>query len=393
MKTTLKAVLAGLALSTAAFTSASAEEIKVGMLLPYSGVYAALGQDIDDAFALGLDTYGKESGSTFEIVREDDEVKPPVGLAKTKKLILQDEVDVMVGIVSSGVLGAIRDTVDGAGVPLIVANAGNDEATGKDCSPFITRISFSNSQVNRPMGKWMVEQGVKKVFTIAPDYAAGRQMIDSFTAAFTAAGGEVVGQEWPAFQKTQDFGPFLANAKASGADAVYVFFAGGEAISFVKQYDSFGLKAAMPLYGSGFLTSALYVKAEGSAAEGVKTALHYVPTLDNPENKAFVEAFKAKTGRIPSEYAVQGFDSARALVEAVKAGAKDRASIAAALPKVSFTGPRGELKIDPATNNVVQPIHVYETVAGADGPTQKVLATLPAEADPTNGCAMPAPAN
>jgi branched-chain amino acid transport system substrate-binding protein len=393
MKRTLKAVLAGLALSTAAFTSASAEEIKVGMLLPYSGVYAALGQDIDDAFVLGLDTYGKDSGSTFEIVREDDEVKPPVGLAKTKKLILQDEVDVMVGIVSSGVLGAIRDTVDGAGVPLIVANAGNDEATGKDCSPFITRISFSNSQVNRPMGKWMVEQGVKKVFTIAPDYAAGRQMIDSFTAAFTAAGGEVVGQEWPAFQKTQDFGPFLANAKASGADAVYVFFAGGEAISFVKQYDSFGLKAAMPLYGSGFLTSALYVEAEGPAAEGVKTALHYVPTLDNPENKAFVEAFKAKTGRIPSEYAVQGFDSARALVEAVKSGAKDRASLAAALPKVSFTGPRGELKIDPATNNVVQPIHVYETVAGADGPTQKVLATLPAEADPVNGCVMPAAAN
>jgi branched-chain amino acid transport system substrate-binding protein len=393
MKRTLKAVLAGLALSTAAFTSASAEEIKVGMLLPYSGVYAALGQDIDDAFVLGLDTYGKDSGSTFEIVREDDEVKPPVGLAKTKKLILQDEVDVMVGIVSSGVLGAIRDTVDGAGVPLIVANAGNDEATGKDCSPFITRISFSNSQVNRPMGKWMVEQGVKKVFTIAPDYAAGRQMIDSFTAAFTAAGGEVVGQVWPAFQKTQDFGPFLANAKASGADAVYVFFAGGEAISFVKQYDSFGLKAAMPLYGSGFLTSALYVEAEGPAAEGVKTALHYVPTLDNPENKAFVEAFKAKTGRIPSEYAVQGFDSARALVEAVKSGAKDRASLAAALPKVSFTGPRGELKIDPATNNVVQPIHVYETVAGADGPTQKVLATLPAEADPVNGCVMPAAAN
>ena len=89
-----------------------------------------------------------------------------------------------------GVLGAIRDTVDGAGVPLIVSNAGNDEATGEQCSPYITRISFSNAQVNRPMGKWMVDQGVKKVFTIAPDYAAGRQMIDAFTTAFTAAGGE-----------------------------------------------------------------------------------------------------------------------------------------------------------------------------------------------------------
>lgn len=393
MKRAMKAALAGLATSTCILSAAMAEDIKVGMLLPYSGVYAALGQDIDDAFVLGLETFGADSGASFEIVREDDEVKPPVGLAKSKKLILQDEVDVMVGVVSSGVLGAIRDVVDGAGVPLVVANAGNDEATGEACSPFITRISFSNAQVNRPMGKWMVDQGVKKVFTIAPDYAAGRQMIDAFAAAFTAAGGEVVGQEWPAFQKTQDFGPFLANAKASGADAVYVFFAGGEAISFVKQYDSFGLKADMPLYGSGFLTSPLYVEAEGPAAEGVITALHYVPTLDNPENVAFVEAFKAKTGRIPSEYAVQGYDSARALVEAVKAGATDRTALAAALPKVSFTGPRGELKIDPATNNVIQPIHVYETVAGEGGLTQKVLATLPAEADPANGCEMPPAVN
>lgn len=393
MNKTFKAALAGLAISTAMSSAAFAEDIKVGVLLPYSGVFAALAQDIDDAFVLGLETFGAEAGVTFEVVREDTEVKPPVGLAKTKKLILQDEVDVLMGVVSSGVLGAIRDTVDGAGVPLIVANAGNDEATGEACSPYITRISFSNQQVNRPMGQWMVDQGVKKVFTIAPDYAAGRQMIDAFTAAFTAAGGEVVGQEWPPFQKTQDFGPFLANAKASGADAVYVFFAGGEAISFVKQYDSFGLKADLPLYGSGFLTSSLYVNAQGPAAEGVITALHYVPTLDNPENAALVEAFKAKTGRIPSEYAVHGYDSARALVEAVKSGATDRAALAAALPKVSFTGPRGELRIDPATNNVVQPIHVYETVAGADGLMQKVLATLPAEADPVNRCAMPAAIN
>ena len=388
MKTTFKAALAGLVTSTTMLSAAFAEDIKVGMILPYSGVYAALGQDIDDGFTLGLDTFGKDV-ATFDIVREDDETKPPVGLAKTKKLILQDEVDVLTGVVSSGVLGAIRDVVDGAGVPLIVSNAGNDEATGETCSPYITRVSFSNHQVNTPMGQYLVDQGVKKVFTIAPDYAAGRQMIDAFTEAFTAAGGEVVGQEWPAFQKTQDFGPYLANAKASGADAVYVFFAGGEAISFVKQYDSFGLKAEMPLYGSGFLTSSLYVNAEGPAAEGVITALHYVPTLDNPENAAFVAAFKEKTGRIPSEYAVHGYDAARALVEAVKSGATDRDTLAAALPKVAFTGPRGDLRIDPATNNIVQPMHVYETVAGAEGLTQKVLATLPAVADPVNGCQMP----
>lgn len=388
MPRTVIAALAGLATGLLLHSAAAAAEIKVGLLLPYSGVYAALGQEIDDGFALALETHGEASGSTFELVREDTEVKPPVGLAKAKKLILQDQVTVMAGIVSSGVLGAVRDLVHGAEVPLIVANAGNDQATGERCSPYIVRLSFSNSQVNRPMGPWMYEQGVRKVYTLAPDYAAGRQMIETFTAAFTEAGGEVIGQDYTPFQKTQDFGPYLTKAKSSGADAVFVFYAGGEAISFVKQYDSFGLKETMPLYGSGFLTSPLYVNAQGSAAEGVVTSLHYIPTLDTPVNKAFVDAFKAKTGREPSEYAVQGYDAARALVEAVKAGATDRKAIAAALPKVSFEGPRGQLSIDPETNNIVQPIYVYETVQGEDGLTQKLLATLPDERDPVNGCNM-----
>lgn len=202
-----------------------------------------------------------------------------------------------------------------------------------------------------------------------------------------------MGQDFTPFQKTQDFGPYLAQAKASGADAVYVFYAGGEAISFVKQYESFGLKAELPLYGSGFLTSSLYVNAQGPAAEGVITALHYVPTIDSPANAAFVAAFAEKTGRVPSEFAVQGYDAARALIEATKTGATDRDSLAKALPSVSFDGPRGQLSIDPATNNIVQPIYVYQTVAGEGGLTQKVLAQLPAEADPVNGCAMAPVAN
>ncbi|WPY96194.1 ABC transporter substrate-binding protein (plasmid) [Limimaricola variabilis] len=387
MPTMTKAALAGLA-TTFCVESASAEQIDVGLLLPFSGVYAALGNDIEAGFRLGLETFGVETDATFEVLREDTEVKPPVALAKARKLMLQDNVDVMVGIVSSGVLGAVRDMVDGAGVPLIVANAGNDEATGADCSPYITRISFSNGQVNRPMGTWLAEQGVEKVYTLAPDYAAGRQMIGGFVETFEAAGGEIVGQEFTPFQQTQDFGPYLAQAKASGADAVYVFYAGGEAISFVKQYDSFGLKGELPLYGSGFLTSPLYVEAEGAAAEGVVAALHYVPTIDNEANAAFVQAFEAANDRLPSEFAVHGYDAARALIEASATGAADRESLAQALREVSFGGPRGQMSIDPATNNIVQPIYVYETVAGEDGLTQKVLATLPAEADPANGCEM-----
>jgi branched-chain amino acid transport system substrate-binding protein len=386
----LKLFALGAAISACALAgiagSAAAKVQKVGLLLPYAGVYAALGKEIDEGFMLALEEAGM--AKDIAVSREDSEAKPPVGLAKARKLVLEDQVDVIVGIVSSGVLAAIRDFVDSSKVPLIVANAGNDEATGENCSKYIVRVSFSNAQVNRPMGKWMYDKGIRKVYTLAPDYAAGRQMIEAFSKAFTAAGGEIVGSDYTPFQKTQDFGPHLTKAKAAGPQAIFTFYAGSEAISFVKQYGALGMKKDVPLYGSGFLTSPLYVNAEGSAAEGAITSLHYVPTIDTPENKAFVKTFKEKTGRVPSEYAVQGYDAGRALAEAIKGGASDRASLAGALPKVSYTGPRGPLKIDPATNNIVQNIYVYETVSAEGGLSQKVLDTIPSVADAPNGCKM-----
>ena len=366
---------------------ASAQDFKVGFLLPYSGVYAALGKDIDEGFVLAIEEAGM--ADQIEIVREDTEVKPPVGLSKTRKMVLEDKVDVLMGPVSSGVLGAIRDFVDQTKTPLIVSNAGNDEATGENCSPYIVRVSFSNAQVNRPMGQWMYDQGIRKVYTLAPDYAAGHQQITAFADAFKAAGGEIVGQEYTPFRTTQDFGPFLSAAQATNPDAVYVFYAGGEAINFVKQYDAFGLNKDATLHGSGFVTSPLYVDAEGPAAIGVIGSLHYIPTLDTPENKAFVEAVQKKYGRVPSEYTVQGYDAGRSLVEAIKSGATDKEAIAKALPTVGYTSPRGPVKIDPKTNNIIQNVYVYDTVDGTDGKlTQKLLDTVANVQDPVNGCKL-----
>jgi branched-chain amino acid transport system substrate-binding protein len=384
-RTPVWALTAAIAL-TAAAGQATAKGEKVGLLLPYAGVYAALGKEIDEGFMLALEQAG--IASDVVIKREDTEVKPPIGLAKARKLVLEDNVDVIVGIVSSGVLGAVRDFIHNAKVPLIVANAGNDDATGARCSKYITRVSFSNSQGIRPMGKWMFDKGVRKAYTLAPDYAAGRQMMETFATAFKAAGGTIVGADYTPFQKTQDFGPYLTKAKAAKPDAIFVFYAGGEAISFVKQYASLGVKNEIPLYASGFLTSPLYVTADGPAAIGVVGSLHYVPTLDTPENKAFVAAYQKKSGRVPSEYTVQGYDAGRTLAEALKSGAKGREAIAAALSKVSYTGPRGPLRIDPATNNIVQNIYVFETVAQGDGVTQKILGTVPNVADPPNGCKL-----
>ncbi|MEW5420532.1 ABC transporter substrate-binding protein [Amorphus sp. 3PC139-8] len=387
MLKTITGALACASLTLAIAAPAAAQDYKVGMLLPYSGVYAALGKDIDEGFVLALEEAGMVD--QVEIVREDTEVKPPVGLAKTRKMVLEDQVDVLVGPVSSGVLGAVRDFVDQTHTPIIVSNAGNDEATGENCSPYIVRVSFSNSQVNRPMGQWMYDQGIRTVYTMAPDYAAGRQQIGAFADAFKAAGGEIVGQEFTPFRTTQDFGPYLSAAQAANPDAVYVFYAGSEAINFVKQYDAFGLNKSATLHGSGFVTSPLYVDAEGPAAVGVIGSLHYIPTLDTPENKTFVEAVEKKYGRVPSEYTVQGYDAGRSFVEAIKSGATDKEAIAKALPTVSYTSPRGPVSIDPATNNIVQNMYIYETVEGDDGKlTQKLVGTVENVQDAPNGCKL-----
>ena len=149
---------------------ALAAEYKVGLLLPFSGVYAGLGSHIENGFALGLEHFGGDlQGNTVVTVREDTEAKPAVGLVKAKKLVLQEKVDVIAGVVSSAVLGGLRDFMHNAKTPIIVANAGNDLMTGARCSPYVIRVSFSNSMINRPMGTWLAKQGVKKVYLMAPD--------------------------------------------------------------------------------------------------------------------------------------------------------------------------------------------------------------------------------
>lgn len=373
-------LLASLALPASADT-------KVGLLLPASGNYAALGKDIEDGFRMAIAEAGRDD---IQIVPADTEADPQTGLTLTRKLIMQDQTDVLVGIVSSAVLAAVRDTVHQAQVPLIVANAGNSDATGKDCSPYITRVSFSNDQLNRPMGEWMAAHRVESVYTLAPDYAAGQQMIGAFSTAFEAGGGKVLGGEFTPFGKTEDFGPYLAKAKASGAEALYVFYGGADAISFVRQYDSFGLAETMPLYSVGFLTAPLYLREQGAAATGVIGALHYLPSLETPENKAFVAAWQTQhPDMLPSEYVVAGYDAGRLLLGALDTGAEGRAALAAALPKVAYTGPRGPLEIDPATNNIVQNVYVFDTVEGADGMTHKLLDTIGAVRDAPNDCVMP----
>jgi branched-chain amino acid transport system substrate-binding protein len=383
----LTTALLGLALPAA---EVRATEYRLGVLLPFSGVYAGLGDHIEKGFRLGLDTFG--SGLADEhitTVVADTEADPAVSLAKAKKMVFRDRVDALVGVVSSAVLGALRDFVHRSDVPLVVANAGNIHATGRDCSPRIIRVSFSNRQITGPMGGWMAGQGIRKVWLMAPDYAAGHQMMDAFREAFEAGGGRIVGHSYPPLKGTRDYGPYLAAVRAARPDAVFVFFAGGAAITFVKQYAAFGMAQDVPLYGAGFLTSAAYIDAQGEAAAGFTGSLHYLPGLDIEENHTFQQAYQARhQGQVASEFAVAGYDAARLVVEAIRTAGDDKEAFKAALATVRFTGPRGPLRIDPATNNVVQNMYVFRNELHDGRIAQRVLATIADVQDPVNGCSM-----
>ena len=388
----MAAALAAGLLAGAAGAASAQSSIKVGVLLPFSGVFGGLGKDQDAALEMALDDLGREvGGRTIELVKADTESKPAAGLAQVKKLILRDKVDVVMGIISSAVAGAVRDYVHGSKTPLIITNAGNDALTGEQCSPWIVRTSFSNSQINRDMGPWLAGEGYKKAFLMAFDYAAGHQMMDAFEAGFTGAGGAIAGEAYPPLGETKDFGPYLAKAKAADPDVVYVFFAGGPAIKFMKEWAAFGMKDQVQLAGAGWLNSALYVKKQGADAVGTLGALNYYPSIDTPENRAFQEQFRAKHGRDASEFGVAAYDSVRLIVDALKAtGGKtgDKAALVKAMHDVQFTGPRGPFRIDPKTNNVVQNIYVARIEEMGDSVGAVIRHTFPNVQDPPNGCAL-----
>ena len=374
------------------FSMANANDkniIKIGTLLPYSGVYTVLGEEITNAMELAFEEEEDIFDKKIEVIRGDTEVKPNIALQKARKLISSDKVDILVGPVSSSVALAIRDVVVQTKTPLIIPNAGANVLTREKCSKFITRISFSNHQINAPMGTWMANQGIKTAFLLAPDYAAGKEMMSAFRDNFEAGGGSILGEEYTPFRKTKDFGPYLARIKNSGAEALYVFYAGGEAINFIKQAHSFGLGDIMKITGAGWTTSPLFLPAQKDAALGFIGSLNYVPSIDSVENNNFKKAYIDKYDRVPSEFAVQGYDTGKVIIEAVKSLSGDisnKEKLASAINNISVIGPRGPLTIDKKSNNVIQNIYIFEVVSGDNIPELKILDTIQAVKDPGSGC-------
>jgi branched-chain amino acid transport system substrate-binding protein len=288
--------------SAAGATSSRGSVVKIGFIAPLSGPFATIGEDMRRGFRLYLERHeGRLGGRQVNVVEVDEGAGPETGVPAVRRLITRDRVVAAAGIVNSAVaLGAHQSFIDGR-VPLIVANAGANVLTGAKGSEFIWRTSFANAEPNYAFGRWLAQQPPVPggVFLLAAEFVAGHEQINGFKAAFTAGGGKIAGEQYSPFGTTQDFQPYLAQVRASGAGAVYAFYAGQDAINFVRQYRDFGLAGRIPLYGPGFLTEGPVLTALGAAADGLVNVLNYSSELDTPRDEdGFVNTVTADLGVI-----------------------------------------------------------------------------------------------
>jgi branched-chain amino acid transport system substrate-binding protein len=371
-----------------AFTPASAQapqaKLRVGFMLPYSGTYAALGTTITNGFKLMVaESGGKLGGREIEYFSVDDESDPAKAAENAMKLVRRDRVDVIVGTVHSGVSLGLAKVARETNTLLIVPNAGADEVTGSLCARNIFRTSFSNWQPAYATGNVMLERKHRNVVTLTWKYAAGEQMVAGFKESFEKGGGKIVKEMLLPFPNVE-FQPFLTEIASLKPDAVYVFFAGAGAVKFVKDYAAAGLKDKIPLYGPGFLTDGT-LEAQGAAASGLVTTLHYADGIENPKNNAFRASYATTYKANADVYAVQGYDAAqllRAGLTAVKGDFSKRDALIKAMESARIDSPRGPFTMS-AAHNPIQDIYLRR----AEGRENKVIGiAAKALQDPARGC-------
>ena len=357
-------------------TSAGSGTLKIGLLSGFSGPYAAFGPDMANCAALFLEQHdGLVGGLKATVIQEDESATPQEALLKARKLVEQDKVDVLTGIVSSANALAVRDLLDSAKVPTLITNAGADDITGAKRSPYIVRVSFSSWQQGAPTGPWAVAQGYKKVVALAPDYAAGYEQLAGFADTFTAAGGTVTEKIYPPLGSS-DYAPFLGKIKGSNPDAVWGFFAGADQIKFVQQYSQF-IGDGLPLIGN--ILSRNTADAIGKTMMVVKMgSTPWEVTLDNPVNNAFVSSFLKKFGKYP-DFGQYEYDAMMLLDKVIteQKGNTDKEELAKALNKVSsFQSIRGEVQVEPESHGLIQSYYHTVPVEADDKVSIKVVGTL-----------------
>ena len=352
------------------------DKVKIGYIATLSGPAASIGVDLLNGFKLGIKhSGGKLGGLTVDLVTGDAQLKPGIGIQVASKMIEKDKVDIITGIVFSNVMMAVAKPITDSSTILIGSNAGPSPLAGKQCSPNLFVVSWQNDTTHETMGKAINDMGVKKLYLMAPNYQAGR---DSLAGVKRYYKGEIAGEVYTKINQP-DYAAELAQMKAAKPDALFVFYPGGMAINFVKQYSQAGLKKEIPLYATAFTADQTILPAMGDAALGIIHSSFWSHDLDNPVNKKFVIAFKKKYGRLPSLYAAQGYDAALLIDSAVRkvdGNLKDKEALRKAFKKADFASVRGNFSFN-NNNFPIQNFYTRKVVKLEDGTlTTKLVKTV-----------------
>ncbi|MFW5640692.1 MAG: ABC transporter substrate-binding protein [Thermodesulfobacteriota bacterium] len=353
----------------------AADEIKIGYMATMSGPAASLGIDILDGFKLGIaHKGGKLGGLPVELIVGDDQLKPGIGVQVANRFIEKEKVDFVTGIVFSNVMMAVAKPITDAGIFLISANAGPSPLAGARCLPDLFTVSWQNDQTHEAMGKYLQDEGVKRLYLMAPNYQAGKDGLAGVKRYFK---GEIVAEVYTKINQP-DYAAELAQLRAAKPDGVFVFYPGGMGINFVKQYAQSGLKEEIPLYTTAFTIAQMVLPAMGDAALGLLNSSFWGPDLDTPVNRKFVADFRKEYGRLPSLFAAQGYDAALLIdsaVAAVGGDLSDKDALRKALRKADFDSVRGDFKFN-HNHFPIQDFYIRKVIKNSEGMlTTKIIGT------------------
>lgn len=341
--------LTAIALMSCLGTAAIAQEpIKIGLVTTLTTPAAIIGRDIEDAIRLSIEHVGGEiAGRPIQLVIEDDALSPEVGRQKTEKLVRQDKVDFITGYIWSNVLLASRKSALDSGTIVISTNAAPSDLAGKLCNPNFYSMRGQGDVMSMALGELLNQRGVKKIYTMAPNYAAGQDVVKGFVNIFK---GEIVGQDFTKWgdDPQLDFSAEFSKVAASGAEALFAFYPGRSA-AFMTQFEQSGLKDKVKLYTVYTLDQiALPTLQQGNSTAALGSVLtdYWYPDLDTDANRRFVAGFRTKYGRDPSNYAAAAYDTIpliKSAVEAVDGNLDDAAGLRTALEAADFASVRGKI--------------------------------------------------
>jgi branched-chain amino acid transport system substrate-binding protein len=315
----LSALLIGIGLAfTAGLAPAAAqEELRIGFIAPTTGPFAQVGADMLNGFNMYLEkANGDFGGAKVKLIVEDSQAKPDLAVTKARKLILEDHVQLFVGGVLASEGYALAPVSTELKTVYVSSIAAADDLTQRQLSnyPLFIRTGWTSSQPNHPYGQWACDQGYKKIAAVAADYAFGYEQVGGFQKAFEDCGGKIVQKIWPPLG-TKDFGPFIPTLK-SDADAVFSLMVGPMALQFPKQIRDSGY--TKPILGGGTSYDEAALPFMGDEAIGDFSALQYSAALQTPENEAFVKAFRAKYGKVPSYFSESNYTTAMMIEDVMK---------------------------------------------------------------------------